>query len=159
MPRPHIKILVIGKTKHSYLQEGIQDYLRRLKHYAQVEMVEIRAKRASSKLSDEEITRQEARLFAGHINPSDYVIALDRQGQMCDSIEMARALQKQGEQNPNPVAFLIGGELGLSPRLVDRANEVWSFSKLTFSHDMVRLILVEQLYRGFTIMAGEKYHK
>ena len=155
----HIKILVIGKTKHSYLQSGIHDYLNRLKHYAHVEVIEIRPKGRSKKLSDEEIKRQESELFSARLDSSDYLIALDRKGKMFDSREMAIALQKHAERNPKPIAFLIGGELGLASSLVDRADEVWSLSKLTFSHDMMRLILLEQLYRASTILAGEKYHR
>ena len=154
-----IKILVIGKPKHSYIQTGIQDYLTRLKHYANVEMVEIRKRRNSTKLSSQEIMKQEAVLIGNHIETSDYLIALDRGGKMLDSVEMAFELKKQIELSQKRIAFLIGGELGLALKLIDRADEVWSFSKLTFPHDMMRLILLEQLYRAFTIVAGEKYHK
>lgn len=154
-----IKLLVIGKIKHSYLQEGIQDYLKRLKHYSKTEIVELPQKRLSSNLSQNEILRHEYELFHRQIDSAEYLISLNKEGKVFDSLGFANALQAFMNQNRNRVSFLIGGELGLSKELLAKSNEVWSFSKFTFTHDMMRLIFLEQLYRAFTILAGQKYHK
>ena len=154
-----IKLLVIGKIKHSYLQEGIQDYLKRLKHYSKTEIVELPQKRLSSNLSQNEILRHEYELFHRQIDSAEYLISLNKEGKVFDSLGFANALQAFMNQNRNRVSFLIGGELGLSKELLTKSDEIWSFSKLTFTHDMMRLIFLEQLYRSFTILAGQKYHK
>ncbi len=154
-----IKLLVIGKIKHSYLQEGIQDYLKRLKHYAKTEIVELQQKRLSSNLSENEILRHEYVLFNRQIDSSEYLISLDKEGQNFDSRGFANSLQRFMNQNHNRINFIIGGELGIAKELLAKSNEVWSFSKLTFTHDMMRLIFLEQFYRAFTILAGQKYHK
>lgn len=154
-----LKLLVIGKVKQSYLQEGIQDYLRRLKHHAKIEIVELSQKRSSTNLSDSQILQFESDLFNRQINPLEYLISLDRDGKSFDSEDFANSLQTCMNQNQKRITFVIGGELGLSKELLTKSDEIWSFSKLTFTHDMMRLIFLEQLYRAFTILAGQKYHK
>ena len=154
-----IKLIVIGKIKHPYLQDGIQDYLKRLKHYAETETVELPQKRLSSNLSENEILRHESALFKRQIDSAEYLISLDKDGQKFDSRGFANSLQKLMNQNRNRINFVIGGELGISKEMLTKSNEVWSFSKLTFTHDMMRLIFLEQLYRAFTILGGQKYHK
>lgn len=149
----------MGKPKISYLAKGISDYLQRLQHYARVDMVEIREPGKSRKMDDEKVMLLEAQKFSLHLKTSDYLVALDRLGERLDSVALADLLQDCMNQNRNPVVFIIGGELGLDKSLLKRANRVLSLSELTFTHDMTRLILTEQLYRAFSILAGQKYHK
>ena len=154
-----IQIIVLGKPKHVYLAEGIADYCARLQHYAQIKLIEAKELKSARRLSEPERLSREAAELAKLLRPGDFLIALDRQGEMPDSPGLAKLLQDCMNRNYNPITFLIGSELGLAPALLRRADKVLSFSKLTFTHDMCRLILLEQLYRAFTILAGQQYHK
>lgn len=154
-----IQILVIGKVKKSYLAEGIGDYLGRLSHFVKIELRELKAPAKSNKSSPAIILRQEAERFLKELESHDYVIALDRTGKMMDSLALANFLQECMNTNRKWISILIGGELGLDRSLLQRADRVLSLSKMTLPHDMTRLILLEQLYRAFTILAGQKYHK
>lgn len=149
----------MGKPKMSYLAEGISDYLQRMQHYARVALVEIREPAKPQKMDDEKVMRLEAEKFFPHLKNTDYIVALDRAGERLDSVALADFLQNCMNHNRNPVVFIIGGELGLDKTLLKRADRVLSLSDLTFTHDMTRLILTEQLYRAFSILAGQKYHK
>ncbi len=154
-----IKIISIGRPKQAYLREGIRDYLSRLKHYVPVEVVEIRDLGLSNKLSEEERKKKEGGSLLSRVAPSDTVIALDPGGKLMDTAAWAGYFRDLADTGRKSLIFLIGGELGLSDEVLRRADAVWSLSPLTFTHDMTRLILLEQIYRVMTILAGQKYHK
>lgn len=154
-----IKLIVIGKTDEKYLQEGIQIYLNRLKHYISFEIITINDIKTGAKqprgLSGQK--DKEGKLFLAKIQSNDFVVLLDEKGKSFTSIENADFIQKRMNAS-HDIVFLIGGPFGFSQEIYERANDKLSLSKMTFSHQMVRLFFVEQLYRAFTIIKGEKYH-
>jgi 23S rRNA (pseudouridine1915-N3)-methyltransferase len=153
-----MKLLIwcIGQTDEKYLKEGIQKYLDRLKHYVKYEYTEFKDVKAGSYL--EETLKREAELVLAQLKKDDYLILLDEQGKSYDSIGLAKHFEKLQIQISKNVVLLIGGAFGHHESIKQRANQHISLSKLTFSHQMVRLFLVEQIYRAFTIIKGEKYH-
>lgn len=150
-------ILLLGKTKENFLSTGIQEYLKRLKHYTTVTLRELKPKKVKG--GEQYIKDQEAALLLDAVKPSTYMVALDERGRTCTSREFAEIITKLELQGVKHVSFLIGGPLGLSSTILERARLSLSLSQMTFTHDMVRLFLLEQLYRAYTIKAGEKYHK
>lgn len=154
-----LEIISPGKTKEKYLAAGIEDYGHRLQRYVQLKITLPRTGRWSRSESDEKIRSEEGRLLLGKMQPSSLVIALDRTGRLFGSDELAKELRLWNEQGHRHVTFLIGGPLGFSPEVMERAGVVLSLSRLTFTHEMARLILLEQLYRACTINAGVNYHK
>ncbi|HRX92427.1 MAG TPA: 23S rRNA (pseudouridine(1915)-N(3))-methyltransferase RlmH [Candidatus Izemoplasmatales bacterium] len=156
-----IKILAVGKIKERYLQEGINDYGKRLSHYVTLEFIEVKDLKAPENLSvsDKEIIKnKEGENLLKRIG-NEYVIALCIDGQEHDSISLANKIQDIFNNNSSDITFVIGGSLGLSDEVIKRANEAISFSKMTFPHQLMRLILLEQLYRAFKINNNEPYHK
>lgn len=153
-----MKIIVVGQTKLPFLLEGQSFYLGRLRHYTSVEWTEIRPVPMKKKASGQSIKDQEGISILRHINDRDYLIALDQRGKTYDSPGMASRMEEIFMEQARPV-FLIGGVLGLSGDVLKRAQATLSLSPLTFTHEMARLFLLEQLYRAFTILRGEKYHK
>jgi 23S rRNA (pseudouridine1915-N3)-methyltransferase len=151
--------LAIGKPKKFYIEEGILDFLNRLKHYTRIELIELNEPDKSKKIYPQKIKQSEAKKMKSRCRASEFVIALDRKGEMLDSEKLALFLQDCMVQNRTSLTFLIGGELGLTDEIMSTANKILSLSKMTFTHDMSRLILLEQLYRAFKIIAGQKYHK
>lgn len=151
---------LLGKTKQAYLDEGIRDYSKRLSHFMQVDLPVLKGKNSRS-LPDEQLKRHEAELLLDAISScrQGVVVALDPQGKMVDSPGLASLLDQWQMQGVDSAAFLIGGHLGLHPSIVERADQLLSLSRLTFTHEMTRLITLEQLYRACTILAGQKYHK
>lgn len=154
-----IKIIVVDRTRSPFLREGESFYLRRLRKYVQVDWEEVKPVRMAKGRRDEEILDGEAGFLSRKIMPKDYVVALDRAGEALDSEELARWLEHLSHRAPGGVSFIIGGPLGLSERLVKGAQKVLSLSRLTLTHEMSRLLLLEQLYRAMTILRGEKYHR
>jgi len=152
-----ITIVFIGKTKADYLKEGINEYLKRLKRYSQVSMELIPELKFSKKAGIDQVKKQEGDLILKRVHPDDFLILLDEGGELMDSLDFAVYLSKI-ESSRSKVKFVIGGAFGFSPEVYTRADAQLSLSKLTFSHQMVRLIFVEQLYRAFTILRGEPYH-
>lgn len=152
-----IKLIVIGKTDEKYLQEGVQIYLERLKHYIPFEIIIIKDVKIGTKQSSITQKIEEGKLFLSKFQSNDFVVLLDEKGKSFTSIEYADFLQKRMNASLD-VVFLIGGPFGFSQEIYDRSNDKLSLSKMTFSHQMVRLFFVEQLYRAFTIIKGEKYH-
>lgn len=150
----------LGKTKKGYLDEGIRDYADRLSHFAQVEMPVLKEKTAR-KIPDDKIKRLEAEQLLGKIDQlkQGVIVALDPHGKMVDSEQLAALLGRWQDGGIDTAAFLIGGHLGLHHSILSRADQVLSLSKLTFTHEMTRMLLLEQLYRACTIQAGHKYHK
>lgn len=158
----NITIISVGKLKEKYLKQGINEYLKRLSTYAKVKIVEVADEKAPETLSEkeeEEVKQKEGERILGKISPDTYVITLDLQGKMITSEQLAGKLDELATYGKSKVAFVIGGSLGLSETVRKRSNYALSFSKMTFPHQLMRLILLEQVYRGFRIMRGEPYHK
>lgn len=152
-----VKLIIIGKTDQEYLKQGIAIYVDRLKHYLDFAIVELNIKNLKS-LPIEEQKRLEGRLILDNIISSDYLVLLDEVGREYNSVEFSKFIQKQLNGGVKNVTFVVGGPFGFSDEVYDRANTKLSLSRMTFSHQMVRLFFVEQLYRAMTILKGEKYH-
>ena len=152
-----ITLLVVGKTTDQRLQTLIEDYQQRLKHYIPFEMVVIPDLRNAKALTQTQIKEQEGIEILRRITPAMDVILLDEHGREYRSIEYAQWIQKKMAAGRD-VTFIVGGPYGFSPAVYERANGKISLSKMTFSHQMVRLFFVEQLYRAMTILRGEPYH-
>ena len=153
-----ITLLSLGKTEEKYLAEGIDLYLKRLKHYIKLETTEIPELKNTKGLSQVQQKTKEAELIMKKLNPTDFVILLDERGQELTSLQFADLLNKRMLASTQNLVFVIGGPYGFDNSVYQRANEKLSLSKLTFSHQMVRLFFVEQVYRAFTILKGEPYH-
>ena len=158
----NISIITIGKLKEKYLKAGIDEYLKRLSSYAKVEVIEMPDEKAPEELSSaemEQVKQKEGEKLLSKLSPDTYVIALAIDGKMKSSEELADSLDKLATYGKSKIAFVIGGSLGLSHEVLKRADEKLSFSKMTFPHQLMRLILLEQVYRAFRINRGEPYHK
>lgn len=154
----NIKLILTGATAEHYLSEGMNKYLDRLKHYCKLECIEIRAPKAGPKKSEEAALEKEAELLLKRIGQGDYMVLLDEKGQQFTSVAFSQHLQKRMNSGVKNLVFVAGGAHGFSESLYQRADEKLSLSKMTFTHEMVRLFFLEQLYRAFTILKGEKYH-
>lgn len=150
-----ITIIQIGKTQEKYLKTGIEIFLKRLSHYCKLEVIELRE---SNKQNSEDKKNDEAKTIIAKLKDGDYILALDEYGELKSSIEMAALIENHFTMNPNRMVFIIGGAFGHGHEVLQKANLLLSFSKMTFSHQMIRLLLTEQLYRAFTIIKNEKYH-
>lgn len=153
-----ISLLLIGKTAFPYLREGIALYEKRLGFYTNYTRVEILDIKSVSALSKEQIKIKEGELILKQVKPADGLILLDERGKQFTSEDWAQHLEKKIVYSGKDIVFVIGGAYGFSQAVYDRADEMMSLSRMTFSHQMVRLIFLEQLYRAFTIMKGEPYH-
>lgn len=153
-----ITLLCIGKTDDKYIQEGLDKYLKRLKHYISFNFVVIPDVKNAKNLSEAQQKEKEAELFFKYIAANDQVILLDERGKEYRSVEFADFLEKKMVSSVQHLVFLIGGPYGFADAVEARANGSLSLSKMTFSHQMIRLFFVEQIYRAFTIMKGEPYH-
>ena len=153
-----ILLLVIGKTDDEYLVTGIKKYVDRLGHYASFEMKELPDPRNRKTLSEEQQKKTESLLLLQQLQPADQVVLLDENGKQFTSVDFAENLEKQLASGAKRLVFVIGGPYGFAQEVYDRTNAKMSLSPMTFSHQMVRLIFVEQLYRAFTILKGEPYH-
>lgn len=152
-----ITLLTVGKTDIKWVSEGLEVYSSRLLHYIPFEIREIPELKNVSALSRDQIKTQEGKLILKAVKESDLLILLDERGREYRSVEFADFLQKKFSQGRD-IVFVIGGAYGFSPEVYNRADSMLSLSKMTFSHQMVRTIFVEQLYRALTIMKGESYH-
>lgn len=158
----NISIITVGKLKEKYLKMGIDEYLKRLNAYAKVEVIEVADEKAPEELSESEmiqVKQKEGERILAKVSQDTYVIALAINGKMQSSEELADTLDKLATYGKSKIAFIIGGSLGLSEEVLKRANEQLSFSKMTFPHQLMKLILVEQIYRAYRINRGEPYHK
>jgi len=156
-----ITIIQVGKTKASSSREIEQEYLKRLKSYAAINVITL--KEASTGSSANSASRELSRLKEGleilkHIPKDSFIIALDEHGKSMDSVEFARFIGRKRDFEGANVTFLIGGPYGLSQSILTKTNLRLSFSALTFTHEMIRILLLEQLYRAFSILAGKTYH-
>ena len=153
-----ITLLSVGKTEEKYLNEGIDIYLKRLKHYIKLEILEIPELKNTKGLSQDQQKVKEAELILKKLNTTDYLVLLDERGTELSSLQFADLLNKRMIASTQNLVFVIGGPYGFDNMVYQRANDKLSLSKLTFSHQMVRLFFVEQVYRAFTILKGEPYH-
>jgi 23S rRNA (pseudouridine1915-N3)-methyltransferase len=153
-----ITLLTVGKTDRDWVKQGMDIYVTRMKHYFPFSIVEIPELKNASSLSEEQIKTKEGELILKNIRPAEDVILLDERGREYTSIEFAKVLQDKISYTGKDIVFVIGGAYGFAEAVRQRANSKISLSKMTFSHQMVRAIFAEQLYRAFTIMKGEPYH-
>ncbi|MGY3766127.1 23S rRNA (pseudouridine(1915)-N(3))-methyltransferase RlmH [Vagococcus vulneris] len=157
-----IKIITVGKLKEKYLKQGIAEYTKRLGKYCKLEMIEVADEKAPEALSDAEMTQvkqKEGERILSKVGDQDYVYALAIQGKEITSESFAESIEKMSIQGKSTFTFIIGGSLGLSDDVLKRSNTQISFGRLTYPHQLMRLILVEQVYRCFRIIKGEPYHK
>ncbi|MFD2209499.1 23S rRNA (pseudouridine(1915)-N(3))-methyltransferase RlmH [Virgibacillus halophilus] len=157
-----IKIVTVGKLKEKYLKQGIQEYCKRMQAYANLEIIEVADEKAPENMSDAEATevkRKEGERILAHIPADMYVITLEINGKMLTSEQFAAKLDELTTYGKSKIALVIGGSLGLSDAVLKRSDFALSFSKMTFPHQLMRLILLEQVYRAFRIVRGEPYHK
>lgn len=158
----NITIVTVGKLKEKYLKMGIEEYVKRLGAYAKMEQVEVADEKAPENLSDadmEIVKRKEGERILAKIHPDAHVIALAINGKTRSSEEMATHLNSLMTYGTSKIVFVIGGSLGLHDDVLKRANEQLSFGKMTLPHQLMKLVLVEQIYRSFRIIKGEPYHK
>ncbi len=158
----NISIITVGKLKEKYLKQGIQEYVKRLQPYAKIEIIEVPDEKAPENLSEAEmqqVKQKEGERILQKISPDSHVIALAIEGKQETSEQFAKTLDNLATYGKSKVAFVIGGSLGLSDEVMKRADSSMSFSKMTFPHQLMRLVLVEQVYRAFRINRGEPYHK
>lgn len=150
-----IKIICVGKIKEKFYKEAIQEYEKRLSKYTKLKIIEVE----DINLNNETLIKQkEAELILKHIENKDYIITMEIEGTELSSIELSKKLQNIETTNPN-IAFIIGGSYGLDEKIKNISNYKLSFSKLTFPHQLFRVILLEQIYRAFKIKNNESYHK
>lgn len=153
-----ITLLTVGKTDKEWVKNGLDIYASRLKRYIPFSLVEIPELKNVSSLSKEQIKIREGELILKNIRPADDLILLDERGKEYSSMELAKVIQDKISYAGKDMVFVIGGAYGFSEAVYARANSKLSLSRMTFSHQMVRTIFVEQLYRAFTIIKGEPYH-
>ena len=153
-----ITLLTVGKTDKDWVKQGIDIYTSRLKHYIPFSINEIPELKNVSALSKDQIKIREGELILKNVKPTDDVILMDEHGKEYTSVEFASQVEKKMSSGLKRLVFIIGGPYGFSPAVYARANGKISLSRMTFSHQMVRLIFTEQLYRAFTILKNEPYH-
>ena len=153
-----VTMLTVGKTDVKWVKEGLDLYVSRLKHYVPFSLVEIPQLKGAASLSREQIREKEGELILRQVDPGDTVILLDEREKEYRSVEWAEALRKRLAHGGRGLVFVIGGAYGFSQKVYDRSDGLVSLSKMTFSHQMVRTVFAEQLYRAFTIIRGEPYH-
>ena len=157
-----IKILSVGKIKEKYLTAGIAEYAKRLSRYCKLTFCQVADEKTPDKASEAlnlQIKELEGERLMKHIREQDYVIALAIDGQMLDSVELSRKIDSLGISGNSSIAFVIGGSLGLSDKILRRADYKLSFSRMTFPHQLMQMILLEQIYRAYRIINHEPYHK
>ena len=157
-----ISILSVGKVKEGYFRDAITEYSKRLSKYCKLEIIEVADEKTPDRASEvvcEQIKGKEAQRLMRHVREDAYVIALAIEGKQLDSVELAQKIDQLGITGKSQIQFVIGGSLGLHESLPKRADYKLSFSKMTFPHQLMRVILLEQIYRSYRIIAGEPYHK
>lgn len=153
-----IELAVIGKNSIGYLKQGIDEYIKRLKHYVPFEIKYIDDIKNTKNISEDQQKRTEGAKILSLLDKSDFVVLLDEHGKEYTSMQYSSYIQKRMLSGAKKVVFVIGGPYGFSQEVYDRANDKISFSKMTFNHEMIRLIFTEQLYRAYTIINHEPYH-
>lgn len=154
-----LQLIFVGKTRESYLREGIEDFLDRLRRYVPVEVKIVRSERLTRGSQEARVVALESERVVSAVPSNSHLVVLDRGGKQMTSEALALWWQKLELEGCRKLCFVVGGILGFSDDLRSQAQTLLSFSKMTFTHEMSRLILLEQLYRARTIMRGEKYHR
>ncbi len=154
-----VHVVFVGKTRELYLREGIEDFLRRLRRYVSVNVRVVRAERLTRDDPTERVVALESERVMTAVPGDSHLVVLDRLGKQMTSEALARWWERLEQEGCQKLCFVVGGVLGFSDELRRQAQTLLSLSKMTFTHEMSRLILLEQLYRAFTIIRGEKYHK
>ena len=157
-----ITVVCVGKIKEKYFMMAIDEYSKRLSRYCKLNIIEVPDEKTPDNASEAEelqIKKKEGERILSHIKDSEYVIALAIQGKMLDSVELAKKLESLGTYGDSSITFVIGGSLGLADEVLKRANMKLSFSPMTFPHQLMRVVLLEQVYRAYRINCGEPYHK
>ncbi|WP_062238094.1 23S rRNA (pseudouridine(1915)-N(3))-methyltransferase RlmH [Fictibacillus sp. FJAT-27399] len=158
----NILVVTVGKLKEKYLKMGIDEYVKRLGPYAKIEIIEVADEKAPETLSDQEmqiVKKAEGERILAKIPQDAHVVAMAIEGKLISSGDLAKNLDQLATYGKSKVAFVIGGSLGLSDEVMKRANEKISFGRITYPHQLMKLVLVEQIYRAFRINRGEPYHK
>ena len=153
-----ITLAVVGKTEVGFVRQGIEEYVKRLRHYVQFDIKYIGDIKGTRNLSEEQQKSAEGRSLLTALDTSDHVVLLDEHGTERTSMDFSEWLQRRMASGCKRLVFVVGGPYGFSQEVYDRANEKISLSKMTFPHELVRLVFVEQLYRAFTILRHEPYH-
>ena len=156
-----INIICVGKIKEKFFRDAIEEYSKRLSRYCKLDILELPDEKIPNNPSDktiEEIKEKECNRIIEHIKKDSYIICLDLKGTMLSSEELSKEIDKLSLSNSH-ITFVIGGSLGLTKRIMLMANKTISFSKMTFPHQLIRIFLLEQIYRSFKISNGETYHK
>ncbi|MFK7936529.1 MAG: 23S rRNA (pseudouridine(1915)-N(3))-methyltransferase RlmH [Saprospiraceae bacterium] len=153
-----IELLVIGKTSFPYLKEGIEIYQKRLKHYVPFTLTVLPDVKNARKMRAEELKRKEGELILKKLSPTDQLYLFDERGKAFTSVKFSQFLERQMQSSHKRLVFVVGGAFGFSDAVYQRANGKITLSAMTFSHQMIRLFIVEQVYRAMTIMRGEPYH-
>ena len=157
-----ITLITVGKIKEKYLKDAIAEYSKRLSRYCKLEIVEVADEKIPDNASDtveDAIRDKEGERILKYIKEDAYVITLEIAGKMLTSEEMAEKIEKLGVQGTSHIIFIIGGSIGLGREILKRSDYALSFSKMTFPHQLMRVILLEQIYRSYRIIQGEPYHK
>lgn len=157
-----ITIVTVGKIKEKYLKDAIAEYTKRLSKYCKLEIVEVADEKTpdnASEVVEDSIRSKEAERILKHVKDDSYVITLEINGKQLTSEELADKIEKLGVQGTSHITFIIGGSIGLGKEVLAKSNYALSFSKMTFPHQLMRVILLEQIYRSYRIMNGEPYHK
>ena len=157
-----ITLIAVGKIKERYFEDAIREYSKRLSRYCRLEIIQVADEKTpdgASEALEEQIKEKEGRRILDQIREGAYVIALAVEGKQLDSLELAARMERLAVEGKSQLVFLIGGSLGLAKEVMRRADFALSFSAMTFPHQLMRVILLEQIYRSFRIRAGEPYHK
>lgn len=157
-----INVITVGKIKEKYLRDAIAEYSKRLSKYCKLEILEVADEKTpdnASAIVEEGIRQKEGERILRLIKEDAYVITLEIGGKMLDSVEFSRKIETLGIQGKSHICFIIGGSIGLGKEVLKRSDYGLSFSKMTFPHQLMRVILLEQIYRGYRIMSNEPYHK
>lgn len=156
-----VKIISVGKLKEKYLKDGISEYVKRLSRFAQVELIELVDEKTpdnASEKENEQILSKEGQRILAKLSERDFVFAMAIEGKLISSEGLSETFECAMQQS-STLVFIIGGSLGLAPKVKKRANELISFGRITLPHQLMRLVLAEQIYRGFMIREGSPYHK
>ena len=157
-----IKIVTVGKLKEKYLKDGIAEYTKRISRFAKLEMIELTDEKTpdkASELENQKILETEGARILSKVGERDFVVVLAIEGKTLSSEDFSKQLEQASIKGYSTLTFIIGGSLGLAPVVKNRANLSVSFGRLTLPHQLMRLVLVEQIYRAFTIQQGSPYHK
>lgn len=158
----NISLVTVGKLKEKYLKLAVEEYAKRLSRYCRLDIIELQDEKTPDNASEKEeliIKEKEGEAILRHIKENSYVIAMAIDGKNVTSVEFAELIETLGVKGSSNLVFVIGGSLGLSDKVLKRADYKLSFSKMTFPHQLFRVMLLEQIYRGYRIINGEPYHK